>query len=70
MRWSQRIVVPASVRRRAAHGLRGFNARKVDHPPLDPALRARLQADFLPEVERLSQVLDRDLTHWCREHEA
>jgi hypothetical protein len=24
-----------------------------------------LQAEFAPEVERLSKLLDRDLNHWC-----
>ncbi|HEX3763200.1 MAG TPA: sulfotransferase [Kofleriaceae bacterium] len=34
--------------------------------PISPALRARLGAELLPDVERLSHVLDRDLTRWCR----
>jgi Sulfotransferase domain len=34
--------------------------------PVTPELRARLHGELLPDVERLSQVLDRDLTFWCR----
>jgi hypothetical protein len=34
--------------------------------PVSPELRARLAAELLPDVARLSQLLDRDLTHWCR----
>ena len=45
--------------------LRGMNSRHEARPPLDPALRSQLQREFLPEVERLSQLLGRDLTHWC-----
>ena len=31
---------------------------------MDPELRLRLQAEFAPEVERLSELLGRDVTHW------
>jgi len=34
--------------------------------PVSPELRARLAAELSPDVARLSQLLDRDLTHWCR----
>jgi hypothetical protein len=34
--------------------------------PVSPELRARLAAELLPDVARLGQLLDRDLTHWCR----
>jgi hypothetical protein len=34
--------------------------------PVSPTLRARLAADLLSDVARLSQLLDRDLTAWCR----
>jgi len=44
-----------------------LNSRPFKRPPLDVELRQRLQADLLPEVEQLSALLGRDLTHWCRE---
>jgi len=34
--------------------------------PVTPELRASLCSELLPDVEQLSAVLDRDLTHWCR----
>jgi hypothetical protein len=34
--------------------------------PVSPEMRERLTAALLPDVERLSALLDRDLTHWCR----
>jgi hypothetical protein len=34
--------------------------------PVSPELRARLAAELMPDVAQLSQLLDRDLTHWCR----
>ncbi|MCY1014859.1 sulfotransferase family protein [Pyxidicoccus sp. MSG2] len=33
---------------------------------LSPGARERVCAELLPDVERLSALLDRDLTHWCR----
>jgi hypothetical protein len=30
-------------------------------------VRAQLQREFAPEVERLSELLGRDLTHWSRQ---
>jgi len=40
------------------------NTRFARRPPLDPELRAKLKREFAPEVERLSRLLGRDLTHW------
>jgi len=47
--------------------IRRFNATSLPRSPIDPDLRRRLQAEFLPEVQRLSELVGRDLTHWCRE---
>jgi hypothetical protein len=41
-----------------------LNTRLEKRPPLDPKLRAELQGEFAPEVERLSELLGKDLTHW------
>ncbi len=41
-----------------------MNERPVRRPQLDPALRAELRREFAPEVEKLSRLLGRDLTHW------
>ena len=42
------------------------NIRLEKRPPLDAGLRLRLKREFAPEVERLSELLGRDLTHWSR----
>ena len=44
-----------------------FNSRSEKRPPLAPEVRAQLQREFAPEVERLSELLGRDLTHWSRQ---
>jgi hypothetical protein len=44
-----------------------LNSRSENRPPLAPEVRAQLQREFAPEVERLSELLGRDLTHWSRQ---
>jgi hypothetical protein len=38
--------------------------RELVKPSLDPELRARLARVFRPDVERLQDLLDRDLSGW------
>ena len=45
--------------------IRKFNSRAGKRPALSPETRRQLQREFAPEVERLSTLLGRDLTHWC-----
>ena len=44
-----------------------LNACPQKRPPLAPELRAQLQKEFAPEVERLGRLLGRDLAHWSGE---
>lgn len=46
--------------------IRGLNTAFEPRRPMDIELRHSLQAEFLPEVQALSDLLGRDLTHWCR----
>ena len=41
------------------------NTRYVNRPPLNPALRGRLQAEFQPQVKKLGKLIGRDLSSWC-----
>jgi hypothetical protein len=43
-----------------------LNKRSAKRPPLAPELEQSLRQEFAPEVERLSALLQRDLTHWSR----
>ncbi len=43
-----------------------FNFRPAKRPQLDDAVRRSIELEFAPEVERLSQLLGRDLTYWSR----
>ena len=46
---------------------RAMVAKRVDYPPLTPALRERLGDFFRDDVDALGQLLDCDLSHWLSE---
>ena len=66
LRTVARRVVPDVPRRRIFKTLERLNLKYEQRPPMNPQLRQRLTAEFKPEVERLSKLLDRDLTYWSR----
>jgi len=59
-------LVPKPLHQQIMKGLYRINIKYASRPPMDPELRRQLQEQFKPEVERLSELLGRDLTHWCR----
>ena len=61
--------MPRSVRERLVDFLRSKSFQVAPAPPMNQELRRQLQQEFLPGVERLSQLLGRDLTYWCRKGE-
>jgi predicted DNA-binding protein len=62
-----RVTVPRPVRSWLLRSLSRLNTRYSPRPPIAPELRMRLQVEFTPEIERLSELLGRDLTHWVRD---
>jgi len=50
--------------RRLVRLLQGAYTRVEERPPVDPTLRRQLARELEPEVHRLSELLDRDLTFW------
>jgi hypothetical protein len=64
-RWA-RDAVPVRLRQRASEWMQRLNSRDVRRPPMDAELRRELQVEFAPEVERLSELIRRDLTHWSQ----
>lgn len=55
--------LPRRALRRAKDLVRGRSAEKT-YPPLDPATRATLTAEFEGEISRLAGFLQRDLSGW------
>jgi len=64
------IPLPREKRRALLEGikekLKKLNTKRTSRPELDEEFRKQLQQEFAPEIERLSQLIDRDLTHWYR----
>ena len=64
LRVAGRSVLPRQLRYGVMQKLKKFNSRDEPRSSMDPELRKSLQKEFAPEVERLSRLLERDLTHW------
>jgi hypothetical protein len=41
-----------------------MNSEAKPRPPMDPALRRQLVEEFTPEIERLGELIGRDLSSW------
>ncbi len=61
-----RRVVPLRSRVRLRGWVSGLNTRPEARPPLAADVRRRLGVELRPEVERLGELLGRDLRHWSR----
>ena len=66
VRWLADVLLPQKLCQALFRELSRFNIRYESRPPMDPQLRQRLQAELAPEVERLNDLIGRDLTHWIR----
>jgi hypothetical protein len=61
-----RAAMPQGMRKRLRGWLSRLNMVSTPPPPLKPALRYRLQAQFEDDVNDLEQLIGRDLSHWLR----
>ena len=66
VRWIVRALTPRRVRWKLIEVFKTYNSRYEPRDPVNPELSERLRTEFAPEVERLSELLGRDLTHWSR----
>ena len=53
--------------RRARNQFIEWNTVSIPHQPMQPHVRKRLQNEFSDEVDKLSNLLDRDFTDWVKE---
>lgn len=60
-----RLLMPRALRVATRGAITRLNTEYAGRGAMDPVLRKRLQTEFVPEVESLSELLGRDLTHWC-----
>ncbi len=59
-------IIPSPLRQTMRTLLKKINTQYQPSPPMDTALKKRLQAEFALEVEQLSNLLGRDLTYWSK----
>jgi hypothetical protein len=67
--WLRRIagaILPKRQRKRLFRRALALNSRTAPRQAMDPELRARLKAEFAPEVHRLGELIGRDLSAWSR----
>lgn len=62
LRW----LLPAGLRKKIRSGLTKVNSTK---PAMSEACRVRLEETFHQDIERLQELLQRDLSHWLRHDE-
>src|SRR5439155_2574434 len=67
IQWLGKALMPRTVRQGILQNLKLLNTHYEPRPSMDRELRRRLQTEFMPEVERLSELLDRDLTYWSKD---
>lgn len=61
-----RSLIPSQVRHTLYKSIKAFNTRYQPRIQMDSELKRSLKAEFAPEVEKLSKLLNRDLSHWCK----
>lgn len=59
-----RSLIPSQLRDVLRSNLLRINIQNQSRSPLEDNLRWQLEKEFVAEVERLSSLLNRDLTHW------
>lgn len=66
--WARRLGAALLPAKKARNALMGTFTRlltkETKRPPMPTETRRKLESEFRPEVERLSELLGRDLTHW------
>jgi len=62
-----RAVLPEALRGALRSRIERVHSPLERRPPLPMALQRRLERDFAQDVADLSELLGRDLTHWCRQ---
>lgn len=66
-----RLLLPSPARRRKlVDALVELNASVGSRPAMDPELRSRLLDELAPEIDRLGELIGRDLSGWYRGEES
>jgi len=60
-------IIPDSIRSKVIHYLRNVNTKYEERAALKPQIRSQLTQEFKPEIEKLQNILQRDLSFWFQE---
>jgi hypothetical protein len=61
-----KLLIPQQLCQGLIEAIKKHNTIYEPRPPMEPELRKSLQGDFALEIEKLSELLGRDLTHWSK----
>lgn len=61
-----RALLPSMARQTLSRALDRYNTRYESAQPVNTEILSQLRSEFVPEVEQLSGLLGRDLTHWTK----
>ena len=66
-KWVKAIAdaIPRSLVDFVIKGVEMINYKHEKRYPMSDDLRKKLLKEFRPDIETLSNLIDRDLTHWC-----
>lgn len=67
--WSRkvgRLLIPRYFRDNMKRTLSQLNMQYISRAPMEAELRRKLMREFISDVEKLSALLDKDLSRWCR----
>ncbi|MCK6419070.1 MAG: hypothetical protein L6Q57_09090, partial [Alphaproteobacteria bacterium] len=59
-----KYALPAPVRRAISFAYHTLTYRSASEEHMDPDLNVQLMQEFEPKVRALSDLIERDLTHW------
>lgn len=59
-----KAVLPKAIRQPLYNAWLGMLYKPLEKRPTDPALKAEITAEYIPEIERLETLLGRDLSAW------
>ena len=62
----EKASLPIKFRTKMKETLEKANTLYKPRSPMEQKLKESLQNEFKPEVEQLSELLGRDLSHWCK----
>lgn len=62
-------ILPLPFLFRMKKSVRNWNMKLLDQPPLEPGIALQLRRHYKPEIQKLEEIIQRDLSRWYLENE-